>query len=133
MFVEQPLTSPGCAKQLLDQLFYQHAFNYKIICVQLRIEIDKTQDPGHARNIPQIACSRLKVWYKYIVHVQNIGLDRLQIAGCQVEGFPYWEEGGWFKTGQTSNFFSGRWIPFALRVPIQDTKTKKHKRKKNAF
>ena len=37
------------------------------------IEIDKTPDPGHATNITQIACSRLKAWHKYIVHVQNIG------------------------------------------------------------
>ena len=35
--------------------------------------------------------------------------------------------GGGVKTGQTSNLFSVRWIPFALRVPIQDTKTKNGK------
>ena len=43
-----------------------------MIHVQLHIEIYKTPDPGHARNITQIACSRLKIWHKYIVHVQHI-------------------------------------------------------------
>jgi hypothetical protein len=62
-----------CYQWGLPRLVYQHAFNYKIKHVQLHIEIDKTPDPGHTRNITQIACSRLKVWHKYIFHVQNIG------------------------------------------------------------
>ena len=91
------------------------------------IEIDKTPYLRHARNKTQTACSRLTVWHKYIVHVQLIGA-RPTPACLQVAGGRLPVVGGGFKMGQPSNFLFGRWIPLALRVPIQDTKTKTEKK-----
>ena len=95
------------------------------------IEIDKTPDLGHTINITQTACFRLKVWHKYIVHVQNI--DARPTPACRWPGgrlLIRGRGGVWSKRVSLVLFF---WQVDSISIKGTYPGYKKENLKKNAF